>query len=134
MYSWLLVTFSIVALIMSSSSSSSSSQLNCKITFYGARDNCPPSGEIAYPIIHKEAGGLGTYDNPITFASAKRLFSPGTRIYYPTLEKYFVMEDSCEECTDEYALTGACHVDLWMVYLAQFKFCSFLYIYFLGSR
>jgi hypothetical protein len=25
-------------------------------TFFGAKDNCPPGGIIAYPIIHKVAG------------------------------------------------------------------------------
>ncbi|GDY30080.1 hypothetical protein [Gandjariella thermophila] len=42
------------------------------VTLYGARDNDPPgSSDISYPQIHSQAGGTGTYDDPITFATDK---------------------------------------------------------------
>lgn len=42
---------------------------NVLLTSYGFNDNCPPSGTIEFPKIHKVAGGIGTYRDPITFAS-----------------------------------------------------------------
>jgi len=88
----------------------------CEQTFYGARDNCPPGGAIAYPITGKRevAGGLGTYKDPITFAASPRLFPIHSIIYVPRLKKYFRMDDDCEECIDEYNDNKKCHVDLWM--------------------
>ena len=43
-----------------------------ELTFFGARDNCPPGGAIAYPKIHQLAGGVGTFEDPITFAGAEK--------------------------------------------------------------
>jgi hypothetical protein len=53
------------------------------VTFYGALDNCPPGGDIAYPKLHKEAGGKGTFEDPITFAGAEKSMKPGTVICIP---------------------------------------------------
>ena len=44
---------------------------------------------------HGEAGGNGTYANPITLASDPQEVSVGTIVYYPPLKKYIVMEDDC---------------------------------------
>jgi 3D (Asp-Asp-Asp) domain-containing protein len=63
--------------------------VSAETTFYGARDNCPPGADIAYPVIHKQAGGVGTYTDPITFAGDKSCFKPGTRLYIPHFQKYF---------------------------------------------
>ncbi len=112
----------------------------------------------AYPnagnIKHTEATeGTGTYDDPITAASSAdtdpqdptaanpihqfesfggATLSPGTMIYNPEVQKYFIMEDSCIECGDEYAciispedetdqnVPAGCnpgtnlHIDFWM--------------------
>jgi len=83
------------------------------LTFYGAKDNCPPGGDIAYPTIHSEAGGLGTYSNPITYAGCSSATPAGTIIYVPTYQKYFIMEDDCEECDSDWK-KGKYHFDLWM--------------------
>lgn len=79
-----------------------------QITFYGAADNDPPgSREIAYPsVLHGQAGGSGTFDDPTTFAAQDRRFAPGTKIYVPDVRRYFILEDSCASCD------GA-HIDLW---------------------
>jgi len=87
---------------------------NAKLTFYGAKDNCPPGGDIAYPTIHKEAGGLGTYKNPITYAGASAATKAGTIIYVPIYKKYFIMEDDCEECDSDWSKSKKYHFDLWM--------------------
>lgn len=84
------------------------------MTFYGARDNCPPGAQIAHPVIHQEAGGLGTYDDPITFASVTNAFPVGTRVYIPRLKKYFIMEDDCSECKTDWNKNKKYHIDCWM--------------------
>ena len=63
-----------------------------------AKDNCPPGGDIAHPTIHKEAGGVGTYADPITFAGASKALPPGTIIYVHSahVQRYAIMEDDCE--------------------------------------
>ena len=103
------------------------------VTFYGFPDNsCQTENQhtcndIAYP---KSGGfptkhdiateGSGTYDDPVTYAGAGDNngnggpVKPGTIIYVPYLEKYFVMEDQCAECTTDWNSGHNWHVDLWM--------------------
>jgi hypothetical protein len=64
--------------------------------------------------MHQEAGGTGTYADPITFAGSKSAIKPGGRIYLPRLQKYFIMEDDCEECDKDWKKKKEWHVDLWM--------------------
>src|SRR5262245_37696334 len=76
--------------------------INVQVTSYGYNDNNDPLGNygtavIEYPQIHDIATeDLGTYDQPVTFASDASEFAPGTIIYVPHLEKYFIMEDGCD--------------------------------------
>ncbi|GAA4253023.1 discoidin domain-containing protein [Dactylosporangium darangshiense] len=89
-------------------------------TLYGWYDNTPPSAEIAYPSVHDEAGGTGTYNDPLTFAAATGAAKPGTKIWVPRLRKYFVMEDGCDECDQDWNGKGPnggpklYHFDLWL--------------------
>jgi 3D (Asp-Asp-Asp) domain-containing protein len=77
------------------------------ITFYAAADNDPAgSREIAFPGLHREAGGTGTFADPLTFAAAKGVFKPGTKVYVPDVQRYFILEDSCATCSGP-------HIDLW---------------------
>lgn len=78
------------------------------VTFYSALDKSPlGSLLIAFPtILHGLAGGSGSYDDPVTFAAAPGTFRPGTRIYVPDLQRYFVLEDRCASC-------GGTHIELW---------------------
>jgi hypothetical protein len=99
-----------------------------------SQDNCPPGGDIAYPKIHKLAGGVGTYADPITFASSKKETPPGTIIYVFFLQKYFIsataphiwgllrtqpaltstaVEDDCGECDSDWTKHKKYHFDLW---------------------
>ncbi|MEY9859635.1 hypothetical protein ABH935_005268 [Catenulispora sp. GAS73] len=93
--------------------------INVNITSYGYNDNDDGNGhygtaQIAYPQIHSIATeDLGTYSQPVTFATDQNEFAPGTIIYVPHLEKYFIMEDGCVECTSDWN-NGIYHVDLWM--------------------
>ncbi|MCW0212473.1 MAG: hypothetical protein OJJ54_03870 [Pseudonocardia sp.] len=85
-------------------------QKSAKITFYAAFDNDPAgSTQIAYPSVHSEAGGTGTFSDPVTMASDADQIAPGTVIYYPPLKKYFVMEDQCASCLG----SGSFWIDLY---------------------
>ena len=83
------------------------------LTMYGYPDNTPPSAGIAaghsgsnitFPNnnvgqgIHSQAGGTGTYEDPITVATSNTELWYGTEIYIPRFHKYFIAEDSCTEC------------------------------------
>lgn len=68
------------------------------ITFYGWPDNSPPGNGIAHGVIHKHAGGDGTYCNPTTFATERSnndRIPYGIKIYVPFLKQYFIREDLC---------------------------------------
>jgi hypothetical protein len=73
-------------------------------TGYGWWDNTPRgSSTISNPVIHKVAGGTGTYADPATIAVGHVLsggkdildYPQGTRIYIPNVRKYFIVEDTC---------------------------------------
>jgi hypothetical protein len=89
------------------------------VTLYGWDDNSPPGCAIAYPDIHSCAGGTGTYANPITFATDDGELPKGTIVYYAPLDRYFIMEDDCTECDEDWTGHGPDggpgyrHIDLW---------------------
>jgi hypothetical protein len=87
-----------------------------EVTFYAAADNDPPgSSDIAYPNSrHAIAGGTGTVDDPLSLATDSREIRPGVLVYYPPVRKYYVMEDDCAPCIDEWNANRNQHVDLWM--------------------
>src|SRR5205085_4332561 len=76
------------------------------VTLYGFVDNSPPSAIISNGQIHKTAGGTGTFADPVTFATDIHEFKPGTIVYYSFLKKYFIMEDTCTECTKDWTGGG----------------------------
>ncbi len=49
----------------------------------------------------------GTYQDPITVATHKGSFKPGTRMYVPFAKKYLIVEDECATCAPD-------HIDIWM--------------------
>jgi len=91
-------------------------QTTAYVTFYGYPDNTPPSADIAVGFdgqdttfpnnqlnqgIHAnwQAGGDGSYANPLTLATwADGELAYGTEVYVPRLQKYFIAEDQCTEC------------------------------------
>jgi len=94
--------------------------INMYTTSYGWNDNSPPSADIAFPksdgnptLHNKATEGNGTYNDPITFATDQHEFKPGTRVYVPHLRKYFIMEDECVECDQDWK-NHKYHIDLWM--------------------
>ncbi|TCO53098.1 discoidin domain-containing protein [Actinocrispum wychmicini] len=90
------------------------------LTFYGWWDNTPPGGDISYPQIHSTAGGTGTFADPITFATATAELKAGTKVWVPRVRKYFIMEDGCDECGQDWSGhgpnggPGLRHIDLWL--------------------
>jgi hypothetical protein len=74
-----------------------------RITFYSARDNEPPgSRQIAFTnVMHGQAGGTGTFDDPLTYSARPGQRSPGTKIYVPDVSRYFILEDSCSGCSQD---------------------------------
>ncbi|MGW4525752.1 discoidin domain-containing protein [Amycolatopsis sp. NPDC004378] len=90
------------------------------LTFYGWWDNTPPGGDISYPQIHDTAGGKGTFADPITFATSSNELKPGTKVWVPRVKKYFIMEDGCDECSQDWngkgpnGGPGLRHIDLWL--------------------
>ncbi|HEY3951979.1 MAG TPA: hypothetical protein VGM53_01270 [Streptosporangiaceae bacterium] len=97
--------------------SPASSRVTDFVTFYGYVDNSPPGKAIAHTGCttargkNTQAGGVGTYSNPVTFAEHNDLHGPWCQIIYvPFLKKYFIHEDQCNPCGG----VNNNHVDLWM--------------------
>ncbi|KAK7753734.1 hypothetical protein SLS62_004358 [Diatrype stigma] len=85
------------------------------VTFYGSPDNDPPgSAATAYSCGGRDnqAGGVGSYDDPLTFATAPGEYEQCELLYAPYIKKYIRMEDSCEQCTSDWA-NGEAHIDIW---------------------
>jgi hypothetical protein len=74
-------------------------QLKIWLTGYSWQDNTPPGSDIVgEPVLHKQAGGTGTFADPITVATpghqGKQDWQPGTKFYLPTVQRYVMVEDS----------------------------------------
>jgi hypothetical protein len=113
-------------LFASATAAQASTTRHFLVTLYGWPDNSPPGNAIAYPksdgnpTLHNAAGGVGTYSNPITYATDKSELPIGTKVYYPYLHRYFIMEDDCVECDQDWTGHGPdggphmYHIDLWI--------------------
>lgn len=90
------------------------------ITFYGWPDNSPPGNQIAHGIIHKHAGGDGTYCNPTTFATENandKQIPYGIKLYVPFIKQYFIREDLCAASRASGSGSKGCYglwFDLWI--------------------
>jgi hypothetical protein len=86
------------------------------LTGYSFQDNTPPgSAIVSHPILHRKAGGTGTYDDPITVASPgterDMAFPAGTKFYLPSVLRYVIVEDS--GASPAPAGTQG-HLDMWV--------------------
>ena len=94
---------------------SSEVKLTAYLTGYAWPDNTPPGSAISNPVIHHEAGGTGTYADPITVAVGHSFiggvdvldYKAGTKFYVPNLRKYFIAEDTCGDGNTPQ--NGPCH-------------------------
>ena len=85
-------------------------QVPIELTGYSFHDNTPAgSAEVSNPILHKTAGGRGSYADPITVAvPSDSKFDPGTRFYLPSVRRYAIVEDSGASSS------STNHLDLWV--------------------
>jgi hypothetical protein len=90
------------------------------VTFYGFDDNDHGNPThlgtdvISHTSVHDSANeDLGTYEQPGTLAADVAFLSPGTKVYVPTLKRYYVMEDTCRECSEDWLLYKP-HIDLYV--------------------
>jgi hypothetical protein len=90
------------------------------VTFYGFDDNDDGNPThlgtdvISHAAVHDSANeDLGTYERPGTLAADVGFLSPGTKVYVPALERYYVMEDTCRECSEDW-LQNKPHIDLYV--------------------
>ncbi len=83
------------------------------MTLYGYADNSPPGTGIAHPCIHSSAGGVGTYSNPITFATDVNELGWCQIIYVPYMKRYFIHEDECSECDANWNASHLYRFDMW---------------------
>lgn len=86
------------------------------LTGYSWWDNTPAgSSTISDPVIHRTAGGVGTYADPITLAVGHSItaagdvldYPAGTRMYIPNLRRYVIVEDTCGDGSTPQ--NGPCH-------------------------
>ncbi|HEX4702003.1 MAG TPA: hypothetical protein VH352_07735 [Pseudonocardiaceae bacterium] len=121
-----LVVTSFAAMATHAAPASASTSHTYLVTLYGWPDNSPPGAAIAYPrsdgnpTLHDQAGGTGTFSDPVTFATDKAELKIGSKVYYPFLKRYFIMEDDCVACDQDWAGHGPDggpkfrHIDLWV--------------------
>jgi hypothetical protein len=90
------------------------------VTFYGFDDNDDGNPThlgtniISHAVVHASATeDEGTYDRPGTLAADTGFLPPGTKVYVPALQRYYVMEDTCVECSEDW-LQNKPHVDLYV--------------------
>ena len=114
-----------VSLVSNAAPAQASTTHSFYVTLYGWPDNSPPGAAIAYPknggypTLHNTAGGSGTYSNPVTYATDKSELPVGTKVYYSYLKRYFIMEDDCTACDEDWTGQGPdggpgyYHIDLW---------------------
>ncbi|RAL13394.1 uncharacterized protein BO97DRAFT_450076 [Aspergillus homomorphus CBS 101889] len=103
----------LVTLVSAAAAASCSTESGFEVTFYGYPDNSPPGADISYDCGRGyTAGGTGTHNDPLTFATAPGEFSKCQVIYSPYLQKYLRFEDECEQCTSDYH-DGKLHIDIW---------------------
>ncbi|HWN32017.1 MAG TPA: hypothetical protein VNP03_04705 [Pseudonocardia sp.] len=91
-------------------------QLTIWLTGYSWQDNTPPgSSVVGEPVLHKEAGGQGTFADPITVAvpghEGAMAWQPGTKFYLPSVQRYVIVEDS--GAAKQPAGTDT-HLDMWI--------------------
>ncbi len=102
--------------------SASEKIITAYVTGYSHFDNDPPGTAHTWiDGVGGQAGGTGTYDNPITmavgFVGKNADFARGTKWYDPSLKAYFVAGDTCASCHNvpsTHASKGAtAWVDMW---------------------
>jgi hypothetical protein len=101
------------------------------LTGYSYFDNTPPgSAAVSNPVVHKQAGGTGSYADPITVAVGHVItggrdildWKAGTRFYVPNIRRYLIVEDTCGDgptpqdgpCHTGFPRTASTWLDVWV--------------------
>ena len=99
---------------------SDSAELSTYVTFYGFDDNDygnpahRGTDVISHPVVHTSANeDVGTYDQPGTMAADRQFLPPGTKVYVPAVHRYYVVEDTCVECSEDW-IRKKPHIDLYV--------------------
>jgi 3D (Asp-Asp-Asp) domain-containing protein len=115
-----LATLATLAAVWSLTSVGRAQEVVSYVTFYGFDDNDDGNPThlgtdvISDTAIHSRANeDLGTYERPGTLATDANFLPRGTKVYVPALERYYVMEDTCVECSKDW-LKNKPHVDLYV--------------------
>jgi hypothetical protein len=104
-----------LSVVAAPTAASAQSPVNVKafMTLYGWADNSPPGPVIAHPCLHGTAGGMGTFANPVTFATDVSELPWCTVIYVPYMKRYFIHEDECSECDSDWTQFHLYRFDMW---------------------
>jgi len=108
-----------VALSVLGAPTAASAQSNVQafMTLYGWADNSPPGPVIAHPGCpnggHAAAGGTGTFSDPVTFATDVNELGWCQVIYVPYMKRYFIHEDECSECDNNWNNFHLYRFDMW---------------------
>jgi hypothetical protein len=96
-------------------SAQSPSDVTAFMTLYGWADNSPPGPGIAHPCPGRSgmAGGTGTFSDPVTFATDVNELGWCQVIYVPYMKRYFVHEDECSECDNNWNALHLYRFDMW---------------------
>ncbi|MGY1822165.1 hypothetical protein ACI79E_09425 [Geodermatophilus sp. SYSU D00079] len=106
-------------------------EIQAYMTGYSFFDNTPAgSPSISHPVVHRQAGGTGTYEDPITVAVGHSKaggqhtldWPAGTRFYVPALSRYLIVEDTCGDgaapqngaCHTGYPSSASTWLDVWV--------------------
>ncbi|KAI9889686.1 MAG: hypothetical protein M1814_005087 [Vezdaea aestivalis] len=89
-------------------------QTTAILTFYGFPNNSPPGAAIAFKCSSRgyTAGGIGTYDDPLTMSTAAGAFTKCEIVYIPYMRKYVRYEDECPQCSSDWK-KGKTHISVW---------------------
>ncbi|KAK5996237.1 hypothetical protein PT974_04669 [Cladobotryum mycophilum] len=107
-------TISLIGATLAGLASTCNTSDNYVVTFYGWPDNDPPGPGTAHDCSGRnyKAGGSGSYDDPITIATAPGELNECETIYIPLLKKYGRYEDDCAQCASDWG-NGQPHIDIW---------------------
>ena len=107
-----------LAVTAATSSSAVETTSTAYVTGYSIYDNSPPGTAISNPVLHRGAGGIGTYADPTTVAvgivNNGPMIAAGTRFYIPNLRRYFMVEDTCASCATHVPSGAAFWIDVYV--------------------
>ncbi len=92
------------------------------VVYLTGYSSTPDTAQVSHPVVHRNAGGTGTFSDPITLAVGRNSqggqdildFPAGTRFYIRNLRKYAIVEDTCTAPTCHSGYQGAPWLDIYI--------------------